>query len=156
MNMIQHLRRLFVYDDWANRQALASVREAEVSVARAIRFMAHLIAAEWLWLGRLKKDDAPVTVWPELTLDQCEEQLDRLSQVWRDYLDGLSAGKLSQTISYTNQKGESWSSRVEEILLHVIMHSAYHRGQIASDVRASGHAPAYTDFIHGARQGLVG
>jgi uncharacterized damage-inducible protein DinB len=35
------------------------------------------------------------------------------------------------------------------------MHSAYHRGQIASQMRASGKTPAYTDFIHGVRQGLV-
>ena len=55
----------------------------------------------------------------------------------------------------TNSKGEPWTSRVEDILLHVVMHSAYHRGQIASDVRASGHTPAYTDFIHCVRQGFI-
>jgi len=37
----------------------------------------------------------------------------------------------------------------------VVMHSAYHRGQIASSLRAAGLAPAYTDFIHGIRQGFV-
>jgi uncharacterized damage-inducible protein DinB len=44
---------------------------------------------------------------------------------------------------------------VGDILTHVVAHSAYHRGQIAAAVRAAGGAPAYTDFIHAARRGLV-
>ena len=44
---------------------------------------------------------------------------------------------------------------MEDILTHVVLHSAYHRGQIASQMRAGGAPPAYTDFIHAARQGLI-
>jgi uncharacterized damage-inducible protein DinB len=44
---------------------------------------------------------------------------------------------------------------VEDILTHVLLHSAYHRGQIASQTRAAGGTPAYTDFIHAVRQGFV-
>ena len=50
---------------------------------------------------------------------------------------------------------EAYDSLVRDILTHVFMHSAYHRGQIASDMRQAGFVPAYTDFIHGVRQGLV-
>jgi uncharacterized damage-inducible protein DinB len=35
------------------------------------------------------------------------------------------------------------------------MHSSYHRGQIAADMRAAGVTPAFTDFIHAVRQGFV-
>ena len=58
-------------------------------------------------------------------------------------------------MSYRNSKGEAWSSRKEDILMHVIMHSAYHRGQVATAMRAAGSTPAYTDFIHSVRQGFV-
>jgi len=37
----------------------------------------------------------------------------------------------------------------------VLMHSAYHRGQVALEMRSAGLQPAYTDFIHGVRQGFV-
>jgi uncharacterized damage-inducible protein DinB len=40
-------------------------------------------------------------------------------------------------------------------LTHVLLHSAYHRGQIASQMRGNGQTPAYTDFIHAVRQGLI-
>jgi uncharacterized damage-inducible protein DinB len=44
---------------------------------------------------------------------------------------------------------------VEDVLTHVLFHSAYHRGQIALQMRASGAEPAYTDFIHAVRKGFV-
>lgn len=75
--------------------------------------------------------------------------------LWRDYLGKLSSAGLSETVPYKNSKGEPWSSTVQDILTHVILHSAYHRGQIASQMRAGGDQPAYTDFIHAARQGLI-
>ena len=50
---------------------------------------------------------------------------------------------------------ERYSSRIVDVLTHVIMHSAYHRGQIASDIRADGGEPAYTDFIHAVRQRFI-
>jgi uncharacterized damage-inducible protein DinB len=46
-------------------------------------------------------------------------------------------------------------SAVQDVLTHVVLHSAYHRGQIASLMRAGGAVPAYTDFIHAVRQGFV-
>ena len=44
---------------------------------------------------------------------------------------------------------------MRDILTHVTMHSAYHRGQIAADVRVAGFTPAYTDFIHAVRTGSL-
>ena len=75
--------------------------------------------------------------------------------MWVEFLDLITAGDVSQSISYRNSKGEEWTSTIVDVLTHVVMHSAYHRGQIASYMRASGQSPAHTDFIHGVRQGLV-
>lgn len=74
---------------------------------------------------------------------------------WRKYLAGLSPAGFEEKIDYYNSKGEPFSSRVEDIITHVLMHSAYHRGQAALEMRAAGLQPAYTDFIHGVRQGFV-
>ena len=90
-----------------------------------------------------------------MTLDQCAGEIADLARLWQDYLNALTPEQLSRPIPYVNTKGESWTNTVEDILTHAVIHSAYHRGQIAADVRASGHTPAYTDFIHGVRQGLV-
>jgi uncharacterized damage-inducible protein DinB len=75
--------------------------------------------------------------------------------LWAEYLGRISAEDLARKISYKNSQGEAWTSTIEDVLAHVILHSAYHRGQIASHMRSIGQTPAYTDFIHGVRQGLV-
>ena len=62
---------------------------------------------------------------------------------------------LARTIVYTNSKGEPWSSRVSDVLMHVVLHGGYHRGQIAADLREAGFTPAYTDYIEAVRRGWV-
>lgn len=155
MDFLEHLRRLLAYDDWANREVCRVLNEAEPPPARSQKLLAHIIGAEELWLDRLLAEKKPVEVWPALTSGQCEARLTELARRWRSYLAGMSAEKLTAPIAYVNSKGEPWKSPAEDVLLHVVMHSAYHRGQMATDMRAAGHTPAYTDFIHCVRQGFV-
>ena len=155
MEIVRHLLRLFAYDEWANAESLAALKAAGAPPARALRFMGHIIGAEWLWLGRLNEDRASMPVWPDLTMEECEAQLPDLARQWRDFLDALTPAELSRRVEYVNTKGERWANTTEDILTHVVIHSAYHRGQIATELRAAGSAPAYTDFIHCVRQGLV-
>jgi len=149
------LHRLFRYDDWANREALASLKVTEGPPPRALQLMGHIVASEWLWLGRLREEKKAVNVWPDLTVEQCETQLADLQRFWFYYLGDLTPAMLAQSIAYINTKGQPWRNTVEDILLHVVTHSAYHRGQIAVALRVGGETPAYTDFVHAVRQGFV-
>ena len=150
--MMQHLRKLLRYDVWANQETLRSLKQGPPP--RSLSWMAHIVGAEYLWMARLLRQDQTIPVWPELDVEACGQRLDELSRLWPQYLDGTS-DSLGEKVPYTNSKGEAWTSTVEEILTHVVIHSAYHRGQIASDVRAGGGVPAYTDYIHGVRQGFI-
>src|ERR1700722_1887840 len=134
---------------------MAAMRKSGDERPQLLRLMAHIISAESLWLERLKGEQQSRQVWPDLDLDQCETHATKLSELWVEYLRQMAAAELSEKISYRNSKGESWSNTVQDVLTHVVMHSAYHRGQIASMMRAAGQTPAYTDFIHAVRQGFV-
>ena len=151
--MTRHLDQLIRYDAWANSETLASLTNA-TPPARSLRWMAHIVGAECLWLARLRSQPAPLAVWPEIGLDACAQRLTELSRRWPEYLDA-HRNSIDERVSYTNSQGEAWTNTVEQILTHVTMHSAYHRGQIASDLRAAGMEPAYTDYIHAARQGHI-
>ena len=142
------LQRLFAYDDWANREEVASAGKS----APALRLLNHIIGAQWLWIARIRKEQPKMAVWPELTVDQLSQELDGLRDAWRDIVQNVRA---SSSVDYTNSKGEPWSSSVDDILTHVIMHGAYHRGQIATIVRQGGETPAYTDYIHAVRTNRV-
>jgi uncharacterized damage-inducible protein DinB len=155
VNLADYLRRQFAYDEWANREVLAALRASGNASQRSLQLVAHLLSAERIWLERLKQQPQSSPVWPKLGLEECEAQAAEMAGLWREYLDLITAGDVNQSVSYKNSKGEEWTSTIVDILTHVVMHSAYHRGQIASHMREIGQTPAYTDLIHGVRQGLV-
>ena len=156
MEMIAHIGRLFSYDDWANREVLTSLEALDAPPERSLKLLGHIVSAERLWLQRLLAQGQSLPVWPFFTVEQCKLQVDELSGLWKSYLTSLGEAGLSHSLTYKNTKGESFTSQKQDILLHVITHSAYHRGQIAADMRAAGFNPAYTDFIHAVRLGFVG
>jgi len=151
---VPSLERLFAYDAWANAESLKAVRDAGAP-APAARLIGHIAAAAQLWKGRLHADPAPVVVWPETSVDETAARLDRLGRMWPAFVAGLAVGDLVRPVAYVNSRGEPWTSTVEDILLHVVLHSAYHRGQVAYVLRAAGATPPYTDYVHCIRSGLV-
>ena len=149
--MIEDVRRWMRYNSWGNRETLKSLTAS--SPAAALKRMAHIVAAEGLWLDRIEAKTAGA-VWPELPLESIAAAISKNDERW-EALIGKGDAELARKIPYKNSKGEPWNSSVADIAQHVAFHSAYHRGQIASDVRAAGFEPAYTDFIHAVRKGFL-
>ena len=153
--MLAYLREMFTYDDWANHEALRSLEAMEHPPERARKVMAHIVAAELLWMSRLEKAQQKTPVWPEIGLRDCEQQLAALRAAWELYLGKLTDADLDREVSYKNSKGESYTNAVRDVLTHVILHGVYHRGQIAAAVRDRAGEPAYTDFIEAVRKGKL-
>lgn len=154
MSDLALLSRLFVHDAWANREAVAAVRAAGAPAA-ALRLLNHVAGAERLWWARLAGTPSPLAVWPELDMAACASELATLAREWESVLAGLDQAGLRRPVAYVNSLGESWRSTVGDILAHVPLHSSYHRGQVATALRAAGTPPPYTDFIHAARTGRI-
>ena len=155
MDLAQYFRRQLEYDVWANQEVALSLRKLDEPPAQAVRLLSHIVSAEHVWLSRLQAGAQPFPVWPEFTLAQAEEGVKQLGGLWHTYFAANFPQSFGTFVSYKNTKGESFRSTPEDILTHVFLHSAYHRGQIALVMRQSGYAPAYTDFIHSVRQGWV-
>ena len=146
---------MFAYDDWANRQCLSAMQAARLVSSATVGRMAHILSAEKLWFERLRHESPSLPVWPIASIQDCLALADKMADCWRNFLTPFEPDAFDEKVEYRNSKGEPWSSRVEDVLTHVLMHSAYHRGQIALEMRADGMEPAYTDFIHAVRQGFV-
>jgi uncharacterized damage-inducible protein DinB len=153
MTMIPYFQQLFAYDDWANRELLTSLRALKTVPPHSLRWMAHILSAERLWLERLLRQDQTQPVWPNFSLEKAAAEIAELRAQWKNYLGALQEDDFARDLVYKNTKGETWTNHKQDILMHVVMHSAYHRGQIAADIRAAGFAPPNTDFIHAVRQG---
>jgi uncharacterized damage-inducible protein DinB len=155
VSAIERFRREYAYDDWANREVLRALRALDDPPESCVRWLAHVAGAELLWLARLRGEPSPVPVWPRFTLAELGERIDDARSQWTQLLDELDERELAREARYVNSKGEPWSSRVEDVLSHVLLHGAYHRGQIASALRAASFEPPLTDYIHARRNELV-
>lgn len=150
--MLAYYQKLFTYDRWANEQ-FHEVMLRGPAPTRALQLLAHIIAAEILWQSRLMSRPAPVPVWPAWSLEECRQHVEKLPDLWREFWS--RGAQLEESIRYTNSKGEEWTSRIADVIDHVLFHSTYHRGQIASELRKAGCTVPYTDYIHATRQKLL-
>jgi uncharacterized damage-inducible protein DinB len=153
--MLAHHHRMLVFDHWANLETLSAARTVADRAPRALACLAHVAAAKRLWFVRVAGGQAPLPVWPTLTADDCRRHLVEANDEWLAHLARVSESDLAGLITYTNTRGETFSSRLDDILSHLPLHGHHHRGQAAAAIREAGGAPPTIDFIHAARQRFV-
>ncbi len=153
MDGMEFFHKLFDYDHWGNREALSSLATVNDGRERALQLFGHIVGAERIWLARFDTPDPKsIEVWPGLTVESCRPAVDDLHQHWVGLLNRLTPEKLTQPLVYRNTKGVEFKTPIQDVLMHLVMHSAYHRGQVAAAVRAAGGNPAATDYIVYVRQ----
>ncbi|MDP9176598.1 MAG: DinB family protein [Gemmatimonadota bacterium] len=141
------LSRLFDHLRWADAGVQASLTDAVNPPPHTLDLFAHVVAAEHVWLSRIGQVKPEVEVWPKLSLAQCLELATRNADEFSALVESLDDIGLDGGVTYRNSAGLEFTSSVRDILLHVALHGAYHRGQIAAAVRAGGDTPASTDYI---------
>jgi uncharacterized damage-inducible protein DinB len=145
--MKNHFARLFKHLEWADARVLVSLRAARNPQQRNLELYAHILGSEHVWLSRISGTAARVAVWPTLTLDECEQVAAENVSAFTELVSGLTPELLQKPVTYKNSAGDQFTSTIEDMLTHVTLHGAYHRGQIASSIRASGDTPNATDYI---------
>ena len=153
MDSIESFRRIFEYDHWANHAALAILRTVTGSPERALKIFNHVLGAERVWLARFDNPNPPnLHPWPTLGMEECAATIDDLRGRWMALLGKLSPEKLSQDLTYRTMAGVEYKTPIRDVLAHLVMHSAYHRGQVAAAVREDGGKATPTDYVVYLRQ----
>lgn len=142
-----HFAKLVTHLEWADQRALTSLRSAANAPAKALEIYSHILGATHVWLSRIAGREAKIAVWPKLSLDECGRVAAENAAELRRVVAGLTDEALERAITYRNSAGDQFTSTLEDILTHVTMHASYHRGQVASLVRAGGDTPSPTDYI---------
>ena len=138
------LHTIFEHNRWADENVLASLRRAPDPPEEALRLFAHVIGAEIIWMDRIDATPQSSAVWPEPDLDAIARIIPELHGRFGACLE---AGRLDRPVGYVNSAGHAFTTPVRDILTHVALHGAYHRGQVALILRKRGLEPAPTDFI---------
>ena len=111
--------------------------------------LAHVYGAEWIWLERwrgLSPRSLPFSLdFPDV--ERIRTRWQDVEREQREFLDALDPARLAEVISYVNLKGETFAYPLRRMLQHVVNHSSYHRGQIATLLRQLGATPLSTDLL---------
>ncbi len=141
---------LFDYNRMANRSFLGLMQSMEDPSDRMVALMGHILNAQSIWLKRINREpDLPVP-WRELEVENMPDLDDKNYLKTRQLLDKLESGRdynLNSVIQYKNSKGLDFKNTIWEILLHIVNHSTYHRGQLAVLLKENNIEPPATDFI---------
>lgn len=149
--MTDLLEKLYEHNAWAHDAIVSELRRAAPD-ADTLRLLAHIVAAEHLWLSRIDGVKPRLAVWPALALDEIVTLEHENRARFRELLARPDDTRLRR-VQYRNSAGNEFVNDVESILTHVAMHGHYHRGQIARSMRAAGREPVYTDYIGFVRKG---
>lgn len=153
MESLDSFRQLFEYDHWANQESLSSIANLSMPSERALKIAGHIVGAQRVWLGRLETPDAkPPVPWPLMSLKDTRGAFSELHHRWISFLESLAPQRLDEDLVHRNTKGVESRVPVRDILTQLVLHGAYHRGQIASAVREAGGNPPATDYIVYVRQ----
>lgn len=155
MTAVDSIARQLAHAAWANATLIDALAVLPDPPPKALRWMAHILAAEEVWLERIAQSGRSVRIWPDLTLDECRRLASSTASRWQELLRILTPERLAERTIYRNSKGEPWENAIHDILLHVVIHGAHHRGQIVAEIRATGAEPPYLDYIHAVRQGHI-
>ena len=108
--------------------------------------MSHLLAAPFIWLNRIKGfPKSEVKLWETQDLDILQQMADDGAGIWLDFI--VNTKSFDRDLSYTNYVGSPFVTNVEQIMIHLVNHSSYHRGQVALRIRQIGLQPVNTDYI---------
>lgn len=105
--------------------------------------VAHLCAAERIWITRLKGEKLKELQKPDRfpDLEAARKEWAELEDELREQLAKLGPEAVERTIEYQDLRGNDQSDVLYQILQHMVNHGTYHRGQITTMLRQMDAAP---------------
>jgi uncharacterized damage-inducible protein DinB len=155
---ITALKSLFGYKAWANAELfalLAGLPEPHGDeVHTCIRTLNHIYVVDRLFRARLGGEPSAfeaTNTQATPSLRQLREDVESTDAWYQHYVAGVSEAALSTVVDFTFTDGDAGRMSTEEILLHVLTHGAYHRGNVGQVLKSLSVQPPrdlYTKFLH--------
>lgn len=153
------LHSLFKYKAWSNDQLfieLAKVDSLAQQEARhnAMRILNHIYVVDQIFAAHLSgavQSFTATNTSETPTLEALRDGVAMLDAWYVDYAADVSPEQLAENIAFTFTDGDQGLMTREEMLTHVSLHGAYHRGGAGRIMTQAGTPPPrdlYTRFLH--------
>lgn len=152
------LRSLFGCKSWANSELFALLAalpsEHAEQLHPCIRTLNHIYVVDRIFRAHLSGEPSPfdaTNTKATPSLEQLRAEVAETDAWYIRYTAGLSSDDLSEVLDFTFTDGDRGRMTREEMLLHVITHGGYHRGNVGQVLKSIAVAPPrdlYTRFLH--------
>ena len=149
---------LFGYKAWANSELFAVLATLPAERAEeahtCIRTLNHIYVVDRIFRAHLSGEPRPfeaTNTKATPSLGQLQEDVAATDVWYQAYVSSLTADELSQVLDFTFTDGDRGRMSREEMLLHVVTHGGYHRGNVGQVLKSISVAPPrdlYTKFLH--------
>ena len=144
--MKEYFLRLYSYNVWANKKVIKCLQQQQVKDVKTLTLMSHVLSALNIWLARIQSRPTDLyPLWKQYTLEELEPMAADIGMRWLEFVN--TSDTFDQILTYRNYVGDPYKNKVENIMIHLVNHSTYHRAQIALLLRQLGCEPVNTDFI---------
>jgi uncharacterized damage-inducible protein DinB len=149
---------LMEYNSWANHRVIVScavldpeqlVRDLGSSFHSVRDTLVHIMGVEWLYMERWQGRSPNKFPWGGefQTLDSLRLPWASVEEEWLSRCRALSPQDLENKIQFRNTGGFLYSHTLTQVIQHLVNHSSYHRGQIATLLRQLDRQSEATDMI---------
>ncbi len=143
--MKKYFERLFAHEHWANLCVLEAMVSAPKVPLKVLEIFSHEIAIQRIWLDRINDNDSEVHLDEVFNL---EIMLELLEINYTEMMAIIEKQDFNQLIAYKIPPSNiDYVITVHEILTHLLLHAAHHRGQIALLLRQENLKVPEVDFI---------
>lgn len=158
------MEKQFLYKAWANAElidalALVDSDEHPESWRMAVRLLNHTLVVDRIFAAHLTNEVHPFTGTntPKTpSLEQLKHNIKESDQWYVEYASSIDIDSLKELISFNFTDGDKGSMTREEVLTHIVVHGAYHRGNVGVLLSTCGitrPSDTYTRFLHMAEPG---
>jgi uncharacterized damage-inducible protein DinB/putative sterol carrier protein len=159
MDQVSTLERLFRYKADSNNEILAAMRlfnDASPAKEIAIRVLSHTYVVDRIFAAHLTGTEQGYTsanTSQAPSLEELSATIKTSDQWYIDYVSLLDEAQLAERIDFTFTDGEPGRMSREEMLWHVAIHGAGHRGQVGWIMMENSITPPadrFTSYLHKA------
>jgi uncharacterized damage-inducible protein DinB len=162
--MKELLRQFASYNYWANQKLCEIIlalpaeqltREIPSSFSSIHKTLLHMWDAESIWWQRMKLQESiiPPSTNFSGTTQEVVSALQQLDRQWEEWISNATPMALDHVFSYYNLKKEHFKQPTYQVVMHVMNHNMYHRGQLVNMLRQLGvQKIPQTDYIVWSRK----
>ena len=145
------IKELIKYTEVADLLYINAFKKAGIELKEAEATFSHILNAQHIWIKRIKNE---AQEYQRFDIQKVEDFIKlHINNIIE--LDIIVSSNLDFSVNYANSDGSEYKNTVNDILIHLVNHSTYHRAQVATQFRIHNILPPITDYISLKRENLI-